>query len=535
MRSLVLVSSLVVVCASLSAASSSSSSVSSRPNILLLFPDQWRYDWDGFERDNQPDIPGGMLRVPNTRHVAASGTRFTTAYVPAPVCAPSRSCLASGREYDEAGVMSNFANDYPALNQSTFYKQMRLAGYHTMTTGKDDLTKASQLGSKLNPKYPGCPTCVDGDGQYHLKELGFSDALRYSGKMDVVDRPQPHEMYGFYLRNHTVALKAAGGKHITGWEAHRACMGKAKASECVNSTFTPELYEDDYTAVNAIELLKRRPKDGTPWFLHVSFPGPHDPFLVTTDMRNAASDGRAWPEAKDNPTGVTPGGACDPVSAPTGTRTRCNYAAEIENLDRLFGLVIDQVKAQGDEANTVVCIASDHGEMLGDHGDTAKSKPWEGSAHVPLMCSGPGIQKNKTVTIPIATMDMAGTFMDLAGAKPSPGMTTQSLRPLLEQSSDSDDAGARAYRSFVSSGLDNFRMVVKQMADGTQYKYICCKGACPGAPKSAPSPPSKNAFVEMLIDIVADPYDMHDLAPTKRDIVDQLRPLLPPAYAVGCK
>ena len=62
------------------------------PNILLLFPDQWRYDWDGFARPNQPDIPGPMLRVPTTRKVAAAGTRFTTAYVPAPVCASSRSC-----------------------------------------------------------------------------------------------------------------------------------------------------------------------------------------------------------------------------------------------------------------------------------------------------------------------------------------------------------------------------------------------------------------------------------------------------------
>ena len=61
------------------------------PNILLLFPDQWRYDWDGFTRDNQPDIPGPMLHVPTTRKVASEGTRFTTAYVPAPVCAPSRS------------------------------------------------------------------------------------------------------------------------------------------------------------------------------------------------------------------------------------------------------------------------------------------------------------------------------------------------------------------------------------------------------------------------------------------------------------
>ena len=124
---------------------------------LLLFPDQWRYDWDGFPRDNQPDIPGPMLKVPTTRKVAAAGTRFTTAYVPAPVCAPSRSCLASGREYGSTeanGELGNWSNvlsngyDYP-VNQTTFYDVLRARGYHVMTTGKDDLTS-----KKVTPPHP---------------------------------------------------------------------------------------------------------------------------------------------------------------------------------------------------------------------------------------------------------------------------------------------------------------------------------------------------------------------------------------------
>lgn len=165
-------------------------------------------------------------------------------------------------------------------------------------------------------------------------------------------------MYGFYLKNHSVAL--AAGENITGWEAHRACMGKGSRAECVNTTFTPELYEDDFTAVNAVTLLQRKPT-GVPWFLHVSFPGPHDPFLVTADMRNAASDGRNWPNATDDPRSGTPGGTCSLVTAPTGQRTRCNYAAEIENLDRLFAFVLAEVERQGETENTIVCIASDHG------------------------------------------------------------------------------------------------------------------------------------------------------------------------------
>ena len=138
--------------------------------------------------------------------------------------------------------------------------------------------------------------------------------------------------------------------------------------------------------------------------------------------------------------------------------------------------------------------------MLGDHGDVDKSKPWEGSAHVPLMCSGPGI-RSQTITTPVATMDMAGTFMDYADAIPEPHMTTRSFRGMLE----GKPGATQEYRPFVSSGLSNFRMVVQQI-NNKQYKYICCQGSCPNPPSTAPVPEDPEGFVEMLIDIVADPY-----------------------------
>jgi arylsulfatase len=77
-----------------------------RPNILLLFPDQWRWDW----ASNLYSVP---LHMPTFDALTAVGVRFAQAYVPSPLCAPSRACLASGREYDEAGVPDNFSNDYP--------------------------------------------------------------------------------------------------------------------------------------------------------------------------------------------------------------------------------------------------------------------------------------------------------------------------------------------------------------------------------------------------------------------------------------
>ena len=75
------------------------------PNILLVVPDQLRYDWTGL---NQA-VP---VRTPNLNALAARGTRFENCYCPSPLCAPSRACLAAGLEYDRCGVPDNSLN-YP--------------------------------------------------------------------------------------------------------------------------------------------------------------------------------------------------------------------------------------------------------------------------------------------------------------------------------------------------------------------------------------------------------------------------------------
>jgi len=74
-----------------------------RPNFLYLLPDQFRFDW----LSGNPSLP---VRTPNLDALARRGVRFTKAAVPAPLCAPSRACLAAGCEYDECGVASNAEN-----------------------------------------------------------------------------------------------------------------------------------------------------------------------------------------------------------------------------------------------------------------------------------------------------------------------------------------------------------------------------------------------------------------------------------------
>lgn len=480
-----------------------------RPNMLLLFPDQWRWDWDGLS--NETMIP---LILPTIVGLARNGTRFN-AYVPAPVCAPSRSCLASGRAYDRAGVPSNFQNDYP-INQTTFYKLLRdQYGYHTMTVGKDDLTKASQLGTRTGGG--------DWRGLYHQSELGFSDGLRSSGKDDVVDTKTPHEMYGHFLSLHEVEL--SNGTTSSAWDTHRLCMKHNNACDDAKA-FPDAYYEDNWVAESALTLLKRRPKD-KPWFLQVNFPGPHPPFLVTSTMTKATS-GRTFPKAADNPNAKEE--TCYDDGRPQND-DRCSYAAEIQNLDRLFRTILDEV----DTERTVVCMASDHGEMLGDHGDTGKTMPWQGSSKVPLACMGPNIARGRIVTRPVGTIDLAATFLEIASlsisrvseaTSPYTWEDSMSLRSLMM--AEESTAHPTYSRRVVSSGLDNWRMVVE---NATNLKFICCNGTCPGVPQNAPGV-NENGFQSILYNTRDDPFDMRPLINRSEDEA-RLRKFLPRSF--GCR
>ena len=264
--------------------------------------------------------------------------------------------------------------------------------------------------------------------------------------------------------------------------------------------------------------------------------------------------GRTFPAAVDNPASAAE--KCVPSDHPdSSVSDRCLYASEMENLDRLFGSLWDEVRAQGDEGNTLLCFASDHGEMLSDHGDKGKTMPWQGSASVPLMCTGPGTARGHVVSRPVAQIDLSATFLDFAGAARPEGMTAESLRPFLEGGTGEADAGKGrdSYRAFVSSGLQSFpfnqtfdealaaaaapreggahyswRMVVE--AD-TGLKFVCCRGACPGAPSNAP-PVDAHGFTQILYDTVADPFDTVPIS-DRPEAVARLREQLPESFGCG--
>merc|ERR1712137_580587 len=130
------------------------------------------------------------------------------------------------------------------------------------------------------------------------------------------------------------------------------------------------------------------------------------------------------------------------------------------------------------------------------------------------MGMGPGVQAGAVSSQPVTTLDIVGTFLELAGADKAANMTTQSMVSLLH--------GSNGGRSFVSSGLGgltfrgdienedhltndfpgggmNWRMVVKRFNDSSTLKVVCCPSGCSSINGNTTLFPSSRGTAQLLL------------------------------------
>ena len=402
-----------------------------RPNILLVLTDQQRPDW----LEMNPDIP---VRTPHLRGLTKRGAWFRNAVCPSPLCVPSRSCLASGNEYDRCDVRDNGA---PYHDEQTPY-QRRLrdeAGYHVMGCGKF---------------HTGNPTTAAGEfvwglsGDAAKEKWGHSEALFNSGKNGTVLAMARH---GRPLDAYMAFLKERGEAqtHIDDYARRRG-----EGDRIFHTTFpTPvsdEGYFDNWITANALRLLDGAPTD-RPWFLEVHPQNPHHPWDITPDMHGWYRD----PDV-EFPQPTCPDGS---VSADVHQEVRRNYAAMVEHLDLCLGKLLAKLAERDELDSTLVVFSSDHGEMLGDYGQWQKLSPLQASVGVPLVVAGPGVAGRDPSDAPVTLLDLHATFLDLAGVDPG-DVDSRSMRALFAGDVD-------RHREVVRSGLSAWRLVY----DG-RYKLI---------------------------------------------------------------
>lgn len=107
------------------------------------------------------------------------------------------------------------------------------------------------------------------------------------------------------------------------------------------------------------------------------------------------------------------------------------YDTEVLLADAEVGRLLDHLRARGEYEDTIVVLASDHGEALGEHGVWGHSSSLyvEQTASV-LVVKAPHIRP-RTVTSPVALMDIFPTVLNLAGKDRPRDIPARSLVPAM--------------------------------------------------------------------------------------------------------
>lgn len=401
-----------------------SGATNTRPNILFFFPDQHRHDWV----EMNPDLP---VRTPNLARIAGQGAYFPRAVCPAPLCAPARAAVASGKEYDRCGVPTNQQN-YPE-EQTTFYTLLRDSGYQVMGCGKFDLRKPAMDWGRNGRHVI--------NGVNYLHQWGFSSGIDNSGKHDGIHAFNEGKVgpYFDYLEKKNLVRM-----HLQDF----ASRSGGNYEKTFPTPLPEEAYADNWIARNGLSLIRQVPAN-RPWFLQVNFNGPHEPMDITRRMKERW-EGTEFPQPFRN-TRFPP---------EKHHQIRQNYSAMIENIDRWLGIYLEELEKRDELVNTLIVYASDHGEMLGDHNRWAKRLPYHPSVGIPLIIAGPGVRPGAVCQQPATTLDLAATFLDYGRISIPADMDSRSMRSLLEGT-------APRMREAVFSGLESWRLVMDE-----RYKLI---------------------------------------------------------------
>jgi len=137
-------------------------------------------------------------------------------------------------------------------------------------------------------------------------------------------------------------------------------------------------------------------KAGSPWFAWVHLFDPHAPYDAPAEYRAG----------------------------------RSAYDAEIAYTDAMLGRLLDRLAAAHALDRTIVVLTADHGESLGDHGETTHGLFAYGSTlAVPLILSGASVGRG-VVDAPVAHADILPTLLDLVAAAPPPDLDGRSVATL---------------------------------------------------------------------------------------------------------
>ncbi len=368
-----------------------------RPNILILYTDQQRWDALGVEGNRD-------IATPNLDALAGEGVRFSRHFVQSPICMPSRASMLTGRYPSSLGV-PHMGVPLPA-DTVTLPRLLRNYGYYSGNIGKlHFLPHANRDHRRPHPDYgfdqleisdePGCyedayRAWVRRRSPAHLDDvsLGLPPATqtwqRTMGVRDGIAHPAERFPHG------PLAFRGPDDLSHTAFVAEQTLeflrANRDRTFLCVAGFYSPH----------------------SPWVAPQRFLDLYHPETFTLPpfpaelqaRRDAARCGEADLRA-----------------------ARHGYYAMVSEVDHHVGRILDGLDALGLAKDTVVVFTSDHGEWLGEHLRYGKGHPAHDCvSRVPLMVRWPagGAAAGTCVQRFVEAVDLVPTLLECAGA-PLPG------------------------------------------------------------------------------------------------------------------
>ncbi len=404
-----------------------------KPNIIFIMSDDHAYQAISAYSDK-------LTQTPNIDRIADEGMMFTNACVTNSICAPSRAVILTGKHSHLNGKTDNvFPFD---TTQTTFPQLLQSAGYQTAMFGK--------LHFGNSPKGFDEYKILPGQGTYYNPDLitkhegnirveGYTTDLITDMTINWLDKERdpdkPFLMMYLHKAPHREWLPA---------ERHYKKFTKKTFPE-------PETLFDDYegrgkAAKNAeMNLLthmnwagdsKIRPElmdelgieEGSDW--------DKDAFAREVGRMNKEQR-EAW-DAVYDPINEDLKKRYSSMSQKDLMKWRYqrymqDYLGSIAAVDEGVGRVLDFLKENNLDENTIVVYTSDQGFYLGEHGWFDKRFIYDESFKTPLLVKWPGVIQPKSVnTLMVQNLDFAQTFLEAAGIEAPNDMQGESLIPLLE-------------------------------------------------------------------------------------------------------
>jgi len=398
-----------------------------RPNIIFIFSDD--------HAEAAISAYGSKVNhTPNIDRIAAGGARFTNSFVTNSICTPSRATLLTGQYSHLNGV--------PVFNRfdgtrDTVAKHLQAGGYHTGVIGKwhlgsdptgfDRWIVLTGQGEYWNPTF-----LVPGHRKLTI-EGHCTDITTDLGIEWLKTRPKDKPF--FLMLNQKAPHRS--------WEPDKRNQALFK-----DKVFPePDTFWDDYaTRPAALPANKQRVVDD----------------LNRRDLKlepPADLEGKArrrWLMTK--PREVTVNGkklTGKELAKWKYQRYMQDYLACVQGVDDGVGKVLDYLDQTGLAKNTIVIYAADNGWYLGELGLFDKRFMYEPGLRVPLLVRGPGIKAGSLPAQFVANIDLAPTFLDLAGLPIPAFMQGRSLVPLLHGETPADWRTSIYYRYYHDPGDHN--------------------------------------------------------------------------------